>query len=260
MTQRRLVLQVLAASVVAGFQGSAAAADVIDLIARSKPAVILVGTYAETDNPRFTFKGTGFVVGDGNLAITNAHVLADPGTLEDDASRRMSVMVRRATGEWAPRAVQVVGLDRAHDLALLRFEGAPVTPFKFAQPRLVKEGTEVLILGFPLGGALGFSTVSHRGLVSSVTGIALPPPTAAGLNERSIRQLREGSFDIYQLDATVYPGNSGGPMLDVQTGEVIGIVNATFVKGSKETALTAPSGISYAIPAKYAQDLLQQPR
>jgi len=251
---------VLAVSLAVGFAVQAAALDLTDLIEQCKPGVILVGTYAETDNPRFTFRGTGFVVGDGNLAITNAHVLAEPGTLEGEASRKMEIWVRRPGGEWARRAVQLAGLDRAHDLALLHFEGPAVVPFKFAPPRLAREGTEVLILGFPLGGALGFSTVAHRGLISSVTAIAPQPPSAAQLNERSIRQLREGSFDIYQLDATVYPGNSGGPLLDMRTGEVLGVVNMTFVKGSKESALSTPSGISYAIPARYAQELLQQQR
>jgi S1-C subfamily serine protease len=119
-----------------------------------------------------------------------------------------------------------------------------------------REGQAVAFMGFPLGGALGFSTVTHRGIISAITAIALPPPSASGLNERAIRQLRERPFDVYQLDATAYPGNSGGPLLDTATGEVLGIVNMVFVKGSKETALNQPSGITYAIPSAFIQELL----
>ena len=44
------------------------------------------------------------------------------------------------------------------------------------------------------------------------------------------------------------PGNSGSPLYDTETGEVIGIINMVFVKGTKEAALSQPSGISFAVP------------
>jgi S1-C subfamily serine protease len=55
-----------------------------------------------------------------------------------------------------------------------------------------------------------------------------------------------------------YPGNSGSPLYDGHTGEVIGVINAVFVKSTKENALKDPSGITYAIPAKYVRELLEQ--
>jgi hypothetical protein len=45
---------------------------------------------------------------------------------------------------------------------------------------------------------------------------------------------------------------------DPATGKVLGVINAVFVKGLKETAITAPSGITYAIPANYVRALLQK--
>jgi serine protease Do len=71
-----------------------------------------------------------------------------------------------------------------------------------------------------------------------------------------IRSLRAGSFDIFQLDGTAYPGNSGGPLFDPGSGVVLGVVNMVFIKGTRESALTHPSGITYAIPAKYVTNLL----
>lgn len=71
------------------------------------------------------------------------------------------------------------------------------------------------------------------------------------------RQLARGAFPVFQLDATAYPGNSGSPLYDPQTAEVIGVVNMVFVKGSKEAALSQPSGITYANPAVHVQALLQ---
>ena len=65
-------------------------------------------------------------------------------------------------------------------------------------------------------------------------------------------------FDVYQLDVVAYPGNSGSPVYNIETGKVIGVVNSVFVKGTKESALERPSGISYAIPVKYVYDLLKK--
>ena len=65
-----------------------------------------------------------------------------------------------------------------------------------------------------------------------------------------------GSFPVLQLDATAYPGNSGSPVYDPESGDVLGIINMVFVKGTKEAALTQPSGITYAIPASHLQALL----
>lgn len=72
----------------------------------------------------------------------------------------------------------------------------------------------------------------------------------------TVRQLKRGSFSIFQLDATAYPGNSGSPVFDAGSGEVIGITNMVFIKGSKEAAVSQPSGITYAIPENYLKDLL----
>ncbi|HMR71922.1 MAG TPA: S1C family serine protease, partial [Rubrivivax sp.] len=63
-------------------------------------------------------------------------------------------------------------------------------------------------------------------------------------------------FDIYQLDATAYPGNSGGPGLNADTGDVVAGINMVLTKGSRESALQHPSGISYAIPVRWVHELL----
>jgi S1-C subfamily serine protease len=80
------------------------------------------------------------------------------------------------------------------------------------------------------------------------------------LNEKTIRGLRTGSFNIFQLDGTAYPGNSGGPLFDPETGEVLGVVNMVFIKGSRESALSNPSGISFAIPSTFILQLVKRNR
>lgn len=233
-----------------------AAAQMVDLIQKTRPAILIVGTFKSTNSPRFALRGTGFVVGDGNLAVTNAHVL--PAATEDSVGVDLVVQVRRGTSELQMRRATVLEVDRLHDLALLRFEGAPAPALALGDSEAVREGQSIAFTGFPIGGALGFSPVTHRGMVSSITPIVLPAASGQQLSERAIRSVRDGSFNIFQLDATAYPGNSGGPVFDVETGNVVGVINMVFVKGSRESALSQPSGITYAIPAVYVQQILQR--
>jgi serine protease Do len=230
-------------------------ADLQDSITRVKPSIVIVGTFRATDSPRFRLRGTGFVVGDGNQVITNAHVLPDAS--EDATDRLLMVQVRNAAGLWQQRTATLAGRDAAHDLALLRIEGPALQALVLRDSATVREGQSVAFMGFPIGGALGFSPVTHRAVVSSIAPAALPTATAQQLNEKSIRSLRAGTFDIFQLDGTAYPGNSGGPLFDPDTGDVLGVVNMVFIKGTRESALSNPSGISYAIPSKFVTALIQ---
>jgi S1-C subfamily serine protease len=73
-----------------------------------------------------------------------------------------------------------------------------------------------------------------------------------------IKQLKKSSYAVFQLDGTAYPGSSGSPLYDPETGVVYGVINMVFVKGLKEAALSQPSGITYAIPGNFVSDLLQR--
>lgn len=232
-------------------------ADISGSITKVKSSLVIVGTFKNTSSPRFGLRGTGFVVGNGNLVITNAHVLVQP--TEKDVDAALVIQIRGPQKEWQMRPVVVLEVDSLHDLALLRFEGPPVSALTVRESDSVQEGQSIAFMGFPIGGALGFSPVTHRGMVSSITSAALPTPTAPKLNAQAIRSLRgEGSFNIFQLDGTAYPGNSGGPLFDPDTGEVLGVVNMVFIKGTRESALSHPSGISYAVPSGFILQLLQR--
>lgn len=239
-------------------------ADVAAAIAKVKPSVVIVGTFKPTNSPRLALRGTGFVVGQGqadtgNLVITNAHVLATPAELDPQAA--LVVQIRLQQGEWQMRRATVLEVDPAHDLALLRFEGPAVPALTVGDSDQVREGQSVAFMGFPIGGALGFSPVTHRGMVSSITTAALPAATASQLKDKNILTLRaHNNFHVFQLDGTAYPGNSGGPLFDPITGHVLGVVNMVFIKGTRESALTHPSGISYAIPSGFVQQLLGRSR
>ena len=235
--------------------GHAVAADLPGLIVSVKNSVLPVGTYSATGNPRFDFRGTGFVVGDGTLVATNFHVV--PEGADVDSGPQMAVLASRLGGEAPVRRARVVASDRLRDLVLLQIDGAPLVPLRLAEAGAAREGQSIALMGFPIGGTLGFSMVTHRGIIASMTTVALPAPTARQLDPRAVMRLREGNFEVLQLYATAYPGNSGGPVIDVETGVVLGIVNQVLVKASRESALSSPTGITYAIPVSLLRDLLR---
>jgi S1-C subfamily serine protease len=229
----------------------AARADFSDVVARIKPSIVAVGTYLPTRSPQFQFRGTGFIVGNGNLAATNSHVL--PDVLESNES---IVIVVPGEGRVGVHQAQRYISDPDHDLHVLRFDGPPLPAVKFGDSMTVRDGQDIAFTGFPLGAALGLAPVTHRGIISALTPVGQPAASSTQLDARLVRRLAAGSFQVFQLDAVSYPGNSGSPLYDVRSGEVVGVLNMTFVKGSKEAALTNPSAISYAIPAQYLKALI----
>jgi S1-C subfamily serine protease len=224
-------------------------------IQRIKPSIVAVGTFERTRNPQFTFSGTGFAVGDGSLVATNEHVL--PKILDGERIETIAIAMRTASDTVEVRRATKFAADPSADLALIKVEGAPLAALRLGDSGAVREGELYLFTGFPIGGVLGLFPVTHRAMVASITPIVIPAARADQLDARSVRRLQAGSFKIFQLDGTAYPGNSGSPVYGPHSGEVIGVVNSVFVKGTKEAALTAPSGITYAIPAERLKALLQ---
>jgi S1-C subfamily serine protease len=257
---RRIVLRLLgvcAGALALGLPaaGARADADLPDTIARIKQSVVAIGTFQKTRSPPFLFRGTGFVVGDGTLIATAAHVVAE--TLQTD-NREIMMILASVPGSREPqgREAKAIAVDKVHDVALLRITGTPLATLTVGNSDAVRDGTSVAFTGFPLGTALGFYPVTHRGIIASHAPVALPAPNAATLDGRVIQGIKSNPFLLFQLDATAYPGHSGSPLYDGATGEVVGIVNMGFLKGMKDTAVGQPSGISFAVPISHLQELL----
>lgn len=230
------------------------------LVARIKPSVLPIGVYSETANPRFGFRGTGFVVGDGSLVATNFHVLPPLAGLENSGPK-LVVMVSRNGEQATLKSARLVASDEARDLAVLKLEGITLTPLTLEEPGATLEGQSIAVMGFPIGGTLGFAPVTHRGIIASLTTAALPAPRAQSLSANTLRRLRDGNnLELLQLDATAYPGNSGGPVFNAETGRVVGLLNMVLLKSGRESALNDPTGISYAVPVHYLQALLKDLR
>ncbi|MDD4914748.1 MAG: serine protease [Methylococcales bacterium] len=232
----------------------AAEADLPLILLRIKPSIVAVGTFMPTRNPREILLGTGFAVDDGRIVVTNAHVVAKP--LDKEHLEQFAVYYRQDRKEHMLLA-DVAAIDEEHDLALLTLDDGRLPALEIGDSLRVREGEPYAFTGYPIGQILGLFPVTHRSIIAAISPNAIPATATRQLNVQMLKRL-QAPYDVFQLDATAYPGNSGSPLYDESTGKVIGILNKVFVQGSKENALSNPSGISYAIPAEHIKALLNQ--
>ena len=238
------------------FAALPAHADVADMLARIKPGVVGVGTFNPNGSPRANLQGTGFVVLDGTYVVSCAHIFTK--LLDSEKKETHAVFIGRDR-QMAVRTAQLIASDKAHDLALLKIAGSPLPALKLGDSGSAREGWQLYFTGYPIGSVLGLNPSTHRAGLAAIIPIFTPVAAASQLNARTLRQAKD-AYEVFELDAIAYPGNSGSPVWHPDTGEVLGVLNSVYVKGAKEAALSAPSGISYAIPVKHVHSLLEQAR
>ncbi|MEM1142052.1 MAG: serine protease [Pseudomonadota bacterium] len=256
MIRTIILLVSLAVSNAASAEAPLSLADVIDLV---RPAVVGVGTaYPPRQplggKPANQLRGTGFAIGDGLLIATNDHVL--PETVDTENRQSLAVFVGRGSGATV-RVATVAARDPDHDLALLKIEGYPLPTLALGETDQVREGDLVAFTGFPIGAVLGLYPVTHSGIVSSITPMVRAADSVKNLTATQLQRMRD-PYEVFQLDAVAYPGNSGSPVYRAFTGELIGVINSVFVKESREALLERPSGISYAVPVRHLRVLLKR--
>lgn len=225
-----------------------------DTIKQVKPSIVGVGIYNPDGRPQSNLQGTGFVVGNGQYIVTNYHVVDKEINAQTTQRRVIFVGFGKQSRVYD---VEIIAHSKVHDLAILKHSQNPLPALSIAPSDFVDEGTSIGITGFPIGAVLGLYPVTHQGIVSSVTPVIIPVRASTELSPAMIKQLKN-PYLVYQLDAIVYPGNSGSPLYSQDNGDVVAVVNKTFVQKTKEAAITNPSGISYAIPVRYLHQLAEK--
>jgi serine protease Do len=226
------------------------AASLVETIAKLRPSIVGISSLQPTRLTVATVIGSGFVVGDGKHVITSYHVIKQ----QDPNAGQVFYVMSLNGSQVDRRSAKVVATDPATDLAILIMDGPSLPPVKLRDdPLMAPEGTEIATTGFPIGVVLGFQPTTTRGIVSALPSNRTPEFSAGGLSAEIIRAPR---YSIYQLDIIAYPGNSGGPVYDTATGEVLGVVAAGFIKSQKEKVLSDPSAITYAMPSGFVRNLM----
>lgn len=160
--------------------------------------------------------GTGFVVSDDGLIMTNRHVVSD----EEATYTVVFNDGERIEGE-------VVAIHPTQDLALVRVDKTGLDPLTFAESDEILVGQTVVAIGNAL---TEFDNTVSRGVVSGLRRSIVASDQAGNSEELS---------NIIQTDAAINPGNSGGPLLDIN-GRVIG-VNVATARGAQSIGFAIPS-------------------
>lgn len=236
--------------------GHAISAELTDVAKSTKASVVGVGLYNPLNAPRYQLRGTGFVVSSSNgrsIIATNHHVVNGKGFNEDKSE--ISVHVGESKRAKFFKA-KLLAQDERADVALIEISHS-LPALTLVSPRYVSPAaTQIIIAGLPIGSVLGLFKAVHVGYVAAYVPQAIPQSNSKQLSIEMVKRLRNPLF-VYQLDVTAYPGNSGSPVVDATTGQVIAIVNSVLVKSTRENVLSDPSGITYAIPAGEIHKLLQ---
>ncbi len=213
--------------------------SVADVAAEVNPAVVTITNLQQQVNP-FTGKsdgsetpvssGSGFIIDESGHVVTNYHVVDGGDQFE----------VQFADGTTVPATL--VGGDKYQDVAVLQLDlsGGQKVPgvAKLGDSSTMRAGDQVVAIGSPYGE-----------LTNSVT---------SGEINAVDRELDTGEgyelANLFQHDAAIYPGNSGGPLINDQ-GEIIGInvAKATYTNGSQST-----DSIGFAIEINAVKDIVNQ--
>ena len=166
--------------------------------------------------------GSGFIVTADGVILTNAHVVADA----DEVTVRLT--------DQREFKAKVLGSDKLTDVAVLKIDAKDLPVVKIGNPQTTRVGEWVVAIGAPFG----LDNTVTSGIISAKSR-ALPGDAAVS---------------FIQTDAAVNPGNSGGPLFNLN-GEVIGINSQIFSRSG------GFQGLAFAIPIDVAinvKDQIQQ--
>ena len=219
---------------------AASVASVFDVALQGRPASALDAEVPEGN-------GSGVVWDAAGHVVTNYHVLAasmaklgvdkDPAAARGKRVAAVTLLVGGGPGGGERRTfdAELVGADKARDLAVVKVAGAPadaLKPIALGDSASARVGQQVLSIGNPFG----FDNTLTVGVVSA-------------LNRNVRAQTGSVIAGAIQTDAAINPGNSGGPLLD-SSGRLVGINTAIF------TSTGSGAGIGFAIPTEIVRGVV----
>ncbi len=163
-------------------------------------------------------QGSGFIISPDGYILTNAHVVEDAGV----------VTVR--TTDRREYTAQVIGVDEPTDVAVIKIEAKDLPTVRLGDPSKLKPGEWVIAIGSPFG------------FENSVT---------AGIVSATARSMGATYASFIQTDVAVNPGNSGGPLFNLD-GEVVDINSQIYSRTG------GYMGLSFAVPIDIANNVRQQ--
>lgn len=170
--------------------------------------------------------GTGFVITTDGYIMTNYHVIESA----QRGNYKISVMFKDGTSHEA----KTIGFDEDNDIAVLKIDASDLSAAPIGNSDDLAVGDSVFTIGNPLG-ELDFSMTSGR---------------VSALDRSIVTDRSSAAINMFQFDAAINSGNSGGPVYN-ENGEVVGV--ATAKVGS-----TGVEGLGFAIPINDAADIANE--
>jgi putative serine protease PepD len=241
------------------------ATPITAVAAKAAPSVVTINVTSTNEGGT----GSGVVLSKDGYILTNTHVVTLDGAAAD-------ATVSVTTYDGRLFAAKVIGTDPISDLAVIKVEGADLTPATFADSSKLNVGDTAIAIGAPLGlsgtvtdgivSALNRSITIASSAVPDTSGDdtqATPSPNGQSPYDFWNFDLGQGqtgsstssatiSLAVIQTDAAINPGNSGGALLD-SDGNVIGINVAIASSGSASSGQSGSIGVGFAIPSDVAQ-------
>lgn len=198
---------------------------IISAVESVSPSVVAIGATQKVFDPFDPFSipksrnstiGTGFVVSEKGIIVTNKHVVVDSGV-------RYTVVTR----DGKKFEIRKIYRDPILDLAVVQVDGEGMEPLKLGDSSQLKIGQTVIAIGNALG---RFTNTVTTGIVSGLGRRVVAGDPFSGS--------AESLDDLIQTDAAINPGNSGGPLLN-SAGQVIG-VNVATTEGAQNIGFAIP--------------------
>ena len=219
-----------------------------------KPSIVAIGF---NPNPQqITIIGSGFIVSEDGKIVTAAHLLKQ---LNDEQIKNLkaNVLVKELEKElemykWIP--IKLVNKDEKNDLAIFQLdknEGVKLSKMDLGDSEKVDIGQEVYFIGFPYAAQLmndgfGVTLVVNKGIISNIKRNGVDP---------------NHPKNWFIVDAISNPGNSGCPLIDIESNKVIGVMTIAFRTKSQtqpDLDIREPMHIAGAKPINLVKDLLNK--
>jgi S1-C subfamily serine protease len=265
--------------------------QMVSIAPTASDAVIPISYWTDVQDPQTHLLrvtsgvlGTGFLIDEHGDFVTAAHVVKnkDAAPREGLLNWRLTAVLRQKSGDGAGMPFSVIETDLDHDLALCHIDNFHATPLaanplskmplptgkgslslaQMVRPfaslgiskRLPAIGHLNLVCGFPLG---SWTPTVQLGLVSALETV-YPP-------ESPVHRVPKDSRELLQISVNANHGNSGGPVIDLQSGEVLGVILEAVpaplqIQGLQlyDQQSFAMSGITLAAPASWINRLLEK--
>lgn len=198
-----------------------------DVVDKLTPSVVSIQVLKKEESFEKNFWGSGFIIDEKGLIITNQHVIEDAEEIYIQLFDKTLI-----------KNIEIIGSDKNSDIAILKIPKKEINyllpSVKIGDPSKMRVGESVVAFGSPFANHIGSELTVTSGIIST--------------KSRMIETKKTVYQKFIQTDAAINPGNSGGPLVNL-AGEVIAINSAI---------LSTAQGISFAIPINYALEIKKE--